>query len=406
MTPRRILIAPTAFKTAAGSNTIAHALARGIARAWPHATLTRLPLADGGDGTLTALAAAEPGVEITRTVHGPHGEALQAAWWQSETGPAVIEMARASGLAVTRHRRPLTATTYGTGQLITAALTAARNPARAAGHNGTATPNRTIDTPAHTPTDTPAPEIWITCGGSATIDAGAGALQALGFQLLDAHGRPLPPGGAALIHLATIIPPPTTTHLPPPRLTVLSDVDNPLLGPDGAAATYAPQKGAHPTDIPHLEAALTRFADICAATFGRDPRNIPGTGAAGGLPAALYAALGAQLRPGFDTLAPRLGLDAALTTTDLIITAEGRIDHQTPRGKTIAGLVTRAATHNLPIWIFAGEVTPEAETWCPPHAALIPIADGPRTHDASITATRPLLERAAYRTARLAARWM
>lgn len=368
MKPPRVLIAPDAFKGALANTAAAAAITRGLNRAWPDARLTSVPLADGGDGTLRALAAAERGAEITRGVHGPQGEALQAAWWQPESGPAVVEMARASGMAVTRHRRPLTATTYGTGQLLAAAIAA-----------GNA-------------------EVFVTCGGSATSDGGAGALQALGFELLDAQGRPLGPGGGALAALAHIVVP---RALPAAKVVVLADVRNPLTGPDGAAAVYGPQKGADPAAVARLDAGLDRFAAVCAATFGRDPRDLPGAGAAGGLPAGLWAALGAELRPGFDTLAARVGLDAALADADLVVTAEGRVDHQTPRGKTVAGVVARAADRGLPVWVFAGEITPDAEDWAPPHVALIPIGDGPRSLDDSVAHTAALLERAAARAARL-----
>ncbi len=367
----RVLIAPDGFKGAASSVAAAAALARGLARAWPDATLTRLPLADGGDGTLAALAATEPGHERTRGVTGPHFEALHAGWWSPDRGPAVVEMARAAGLAVTRHRDPLRASTHGVGQLVIAAARA--------GHDA----------------------IWITCGGSATVDGGAGLLDALGFRLLDAHDRPLPPGGGALTALARIVPPDALPDgLAKARLVVLHDVDNPLCGLRGAAPIYAPQKGADPAAVEHLAAGLDRFGAVCAETFGRDPRTHPGTGAAGGLAAALWSALGAELRPGFEALADRLGLDAALDAADLVITGEGRVDAQTTMGKTVGALTARAAARDLPTWAFAGQIDHDAPDI--PGLALIPIADGPRPLAESLALTLPLLERAAERTARLA----
>lgn len=368
----RIVIAPDAFKGCLSSVAVSAALAAGLARALPDARIVRRPLADGGEGTLAALAAAERGVERSRGVVGPQFEALQAGWWSPDPGPdgaprpAVVEMARASGLSVTRHRRPTTATTFGTGQLIEAA--AARH-------------------------DT----VWIACGGSATCDGGAGALRALGFELLDAAGRPIEPGGAALAKLARITPPdaPITA-----RLIVLCDVRNPLTGPDGAAAIYGPQKGATAGDIRALDAGLDRFAAVCADTFGRDPRDLPGAGAAGGLPAGLWAALGAEPTPGFAALADRIGLDAHLDDCDLVVTGEGRFDGQTGQGKTISGVVERAAARGLPVWAFAGAVTPEAEAWCPPHVVPWPVADGPRSLDDSVAGAWRLIERAAWRAGR------
>lgn len=371
----RIVIAPDAFKGCLSSVGVASSLAAGFRRALPDADVVQRPLADGGEGTLAALAAAERGVERSRGVVGPQFEALHAGWWSPDPGDdgapraAVVEMARASGLSVTRHRRPSTATTFGTGQLIAAA----------ARHHAT---------------------VWLACGGSATCDGGAGALRALGYTLLDAAGEPIEHGGPALVDLARIEPPEHGALPDGARLVVLCDVRNPLLGPTGAAAVYGPQKGATAADVKALDAGLARFAAVCAEAFGRDPRTLEGAGAAGGLPAGLWAALGAELRPGFDALADRIGLDAALDGADLVVTGEGRFDGQTGQGKTISGVVERARARGLPVWAFAGEVTAEAEAWCPDGVVPWPIADGPRSLDASVAEARALLERAAWRAGR------
>lgn len=374
---RRVVLAPDAFKGSLSSVGVASALARGFRQAWPEAELIERPLADGGEGTLLALARAEPGAERTRSVIGPQGEPLKAGWWHADAGPAVVEMARASGLSVTRHRRPLTATTYGAGQLVEAALAATDGP------------------------------IWITCGGSATVDGGAGLLRALGFELLDAAGRPVAHGGADLVRLERIVPPSEgplagCSADAPSRLVVLYDVQNPLVGPEGAAPIYGPQKGATPAMVKQLAAGLERFGAVCARTFDRDPRHLPGAGAAGGLPAGLWAAAGAELVPGFDALADRIGLDTALDGADLVVTAEGRVDDQTAQGKTIAGVLRRARQRDLPVWAFAGQITEEAEAWCPAGLSLIPIADGPLTLGESIARAGRLLSRAAARAAGLA----
>ncbi len=362
----RVLVAPDAFKGSLSAVGVARALIEGLAEGWPEAAARALPLADGGEGTLAALGAAEAGAEIAVPVTGPQGEALQAAWFHAAAdGLAVVEMARASGLSVTRHRRPRTATSHGTGALIAAAARAG------------------------------ASAVWVAVGGSATVDGGAGALQALGFTLLDDAGRTLPPGAEALARVARIEPP--ARPLPCP-VVVLHDVRNPLVGACGAAPVYGPQKGASPTDVARLDAGLERWGAALADTFGRDPRDVAGAGAGGGLAGGLWAALGATMRPGFDAVAERVGLDAALADADLVWTGEGRVDEQTAYGKTVAALAARA---ERPVIAFAGEVTLGGEGWCPPHVALVPIVDGPRDLDGCRAAAPSLIRRAGARTARL-----
>jgi glycerate kinase len=358
----RAVLAPDSFKGCLSSPEVAAALAEGLRDVWPDVETVARPLADGGEGTLSALAAALPGTLVPTRVRGPHGEAVDAAWWRSADGRlGVVEMARASGLSVTSRRAPLAATTFGTGELVAAAFAAG------------------------------AGEVWVGAGGSATVDGGAGALAALGCELLDAGGRPtLDPARVERI------------VAPSPRgaLRVLCDVRNPLLGPEGAAAVYGPQKGASPADVPVLEAGLARFASRLAATFGRDPAHLAGAGAAGGLAGGLWAALGAELRPGFDAVADLVGLDAAIADADLVLTGEGRVDAQTAYGKTVAGVLRRAA--GRPVWVFGGEVTEAGERWCAAEGGCaVPIAAGPASLESSLAAARPLLRRAAARAARL-----
>ncbi len=360
----RVLIAPDAFKGSAGNLAVARAMALGVADAWPEAEITQCPLADGGEGTLAALAAARSGHETVVPVVGPHGEALNAAYWRGSDGLTVIESARAIGLPQTRRRDPLTATSAGAGRLCQAALEAGHDPLR------------------------------IACGGSATVDGGVGLLSGLGFQFLDGAGRPLAPGGGALLGLAEIVPPP---HIPE-GLEVWCDVNNPLLGPQGAAVVYGPQKGADAAAVRQLEAGLKRLAELMSSTFGRDPADVEGAGAAGGLAGGLWAGLGATLRPGFEVIADHVGLDAHLAAADLVLTGEGRVDHQTAQGKTVAGVIERAREARVPVWAFAGDITEAAVEWAPEGVVLVPIVSGPVTLEDAMATTPRLIRRAVARS--------
>jgi glycerate kinase len=360
---RTVVAAPDSFKGSLSSVEVAEAMARGIADVWPDARVLRRPLADGGEGTLRALTAAVGGEEVLVRVRGPLGDPIDAAWWRGPDGRAVVEMARASGLSLTARREPLRATTFGTGELIAA---------------------------------TGADAVWLGAGGSATVDGGAGALKALGFRLLDADGAPIPAGGAGLLRLARIEPPAKGL----PRVIVLADVRNPLLGPEGAAAVYGPQKGASSVDVETLEAGLARFAAVLTTTFGRNPADVPGAGAAGGLAGGLWAALGAEIAPGFEAIASISRLDEALAEADLVLTGEGRVDEQTAFGKTVAGVLDRIG--RTPAWVLGGEITEAAEAWCADRgAAAVPILPGPMTLEAAFVQAAALIRRAVARTARL-----
>ncbi len=362
----KILIAPDAFKGCLSAVAVAAALKHGLSQIWPQAEINCCPLSDGGEGLLSAVAAARPGVEITCPVLGPQGEALQAGFWRAqEEDFALIEMARASGLSVTRHRRPLSASSSGTGDLIKAALA------------------------------TGVQELRLGAGGSATVDGGAGALTSLGFKFLDREGRAIPAGGGGLCALASIQAP-EEDPLQGRKLQILSDVLNPLLGPTGAAQLYAPQKGASSAEVTKLETGLTCFAQCLKERFHRDPQDLPGAGAAGGLAGGLWAALGAEIQPGFSAVAKMIGLDEALKGVDLLLTGEGRVDKQSFYGKSIGCLLQRAP---CPVWIFAGEVCPEAESGFGSQAALIPITPAPLSLEESCQQAPALLSRAALRAA-------
>lgn len=337
-------------------------MAAGLASVWPGVRCDQAPLADGGEGTLDVLAAAAgAGRWCATEVAGPHGERVRARWWLGADGVAVVESAEASGLARTTRRDARGACSRGTGELLAAAR------------------------------DAGARHLLLGVGGSAMVDGGAGALRALGAELRDAAGRPLPPGGAALADLAHVALP--RFELP---VTVLCDVRTPLLA---AAGLYGPQKGATPADVGALVAGLDRLGAVLAAASGRDPRGVVHGGAAGGLAGGLWAALGATLVGGFDHIAAVVGLDARIAQAELVITAEGRLDAQTAEGKVVSGVVDRAG--GRPVVVLAGEVTPAGEAALAGRAVALPLAEGPGTLAEALAGAAGRLARASARAARL-----
>ena len=361
----RILIAPDSFKESLPAPQVCAAIARGLRRVLPDAELDLVPMADGGEGTVEALLAATGGRWCETTVRGPLGEPAVARWGVLGEGrTAVLEMAAASGLALVPQGRrdPTQTTTYGTGQLIAAAL-----------HAGVS-------------------EILIGIGGSATNDGGAGAAQALGVRFLDSKGNPLPDGlsGERLPEVVTID---LRTRDPrigvsggrassPPReaaspsndqnsarevvsgsvpIRAACDVDNPLCGPRGAAAVYAPQKGATPSQVQTLDAGLAHLAALIARDCGVEVRDLPGAGAAGGLGAGLLAFAGATLEPGVQIVMDASHLAERIARADLVITGEGRLDGQSMMGKVIAGVGRAAKAANVPVVALAGCLGPGVE---------------------------------------------
>ncbi|NYI03295.1 glycerate kinase [Allostreptomyces psammosilenae] len=343
---RSVLIAPDKFKGSATAVEVAAALAAGLRKALPGVRTVELPVADGGDGTVDAAVAAGY-ARHTVTVSGPTGEPVRAAFALGEaaaTGAAddsalpaplaVLEMAEASGLRRLPEGRPapLTATTYGTGELIAAAL------------------------------DAGARTIVLGVGGSATTDGGAGMLSALGARLLDADGRDLPPGGAALRDLRTVDLSGLDPRLGRVRIVLAADVDNPLLGEDGAAAVYGPQKGATPADVALLDAALGRFAEVVGAATGTDLAGAPGAGAAGGIGYGVLAVLGGTRRSGIEMMLEVTGFAEELGRADLVVTGEGSMDRQTLHGKAPAGVAEAARRAGIPVVAVCGVLRLDAET--------------------------------------------
>jgi glycerate kinase len=360
----KILIAPDKFKDALSAAEAADALADGVRQILPSADLTRCPLGDGGEGTGHVLAQATGAAEQSAEVGDPLGRPVQARWWRTPAGVGIIEMAEASGLArlTPAERDARQTSTYGTGQL----LQAVRNAG--------------------------CQRIWLCVGGSATVDGGAGCLQALGWTLADQRGEALPaplPGGR--VHaVAQLTPPADAFPLP---IDVLCDVDNPLLGPRGAARVFGPQKTPDVDAVPVLEDNLQHWAQVLRETTGRNVTILPHGGAAGGLPAGLFAACEATLLPGFDEVARHVRLDQQLAAHDLCLTGEGKLDAQTAGGKVVAAIAARAVGTDCRIVAFAGAVE------LGPHASLEEFArELSLAHIVVITAPDTPLEEALPRT--------
>ncbi|WP_460953177.1 glycerate kinase [Pseudomonas marginalis] len=371
----KIIIAPDSFKDSLSAEGVAQAIADGLAQVWPDAQLVQCPMADGGEGTVDSVLAACHGELRRHTVRGPLGAAVQARWgWLADSHTAIIEMAEASGLQLLppEQRDACVTTTYGTGELIRAAL------------------------------DAGAQRIILAIGGSATNDGGAGAMQALGVQLFDAQAQRLPPGGLALSRLAHISLEQLDPRLAQVRFEIAADVNNPLCGPHGASAIFGPQKGANPEQVQQLDAALGHFADHCARVMPSDVRDEPGSGAAGGLGFAAKAFLGAQFRAGVDVVAELVGLDQAVRGADLVITGEGRFDAQTLRGKTPFGVARIARQHNVPVIVIAGTLGEGYEQmYAHGVDAAFALPSGPMTLEQACKAAPGLLRERAAAIARV-----
>lgn len=373
----RLVIAPDSFKGSLSAVEAAEAMAEGARRVVPDAEILLLPLGDGGEGTAAALVAATGGRMEQRTVRGPLGEPVEAAFGVLGDGEtAVVEMATASGLVLVpkARRDPKVTTTYGTGELIAAAVACGVK------------------------------RLIVAIGGSATNDGGAGAMAALGARFLDADGNPLPPGGAALVRLDRIDL--SSFRKPPPdvEIVIASDVTNPLCGPNGASAVYGPQKGATPEDVALLDAALDRFAAVVKRDLGRDIRDTPGAGAAGGLGAGLLAFLDAQMRRGIHLVLEAIRFEERLEGADLVLSGEGKLDEQTASGKTLSGVGEACRRAGVPLLAFAGAV--EAEQTALDAlgiAAAVPSTPRPMPAEQAMAKARPLLAEAVERALRLVA---
>ena len=320
----RVVVAPDKFKGSLTAAEVADAVASGLLAVAPDAEVVRVPIADGGDGTVAA-ALSRGFTAVPVEASGPTGKPVSATYARHDH-QAVVELAGVCGLDLLPDRQPdpLGASTYGLGQVL----------AQAINHGAT--------------------DIVLGIGGSASTDGGAGMVQALGARLLDEQGRDLPLGGGALQNLASLDLTGLGQAVGDVRIVVASDVDNPLLGPRGAAAVFGPQKGASPTDVSQLEQALTVWAKRVAEATGTDRASRAGAGAAGGTGFAAMALLNAELRPGIELLLEWLDFDRALGGADLVITGEGSLDEQSLAGKAPIGVAKAAARSGVTTVAVAG----------------------------------------------------
>ncbi|HLE59802.1 MAG TPA: glycerate kinase [Candidatus Limnocylindria bacterium] len=375
----RVVIAPDSFGGALDSVGVTDAIAAGWLRARPRDRVVRAPMADGGEGTLAAIAAAldERVERRSLATVDPLGRAIVADWLLLDGGrSAFIEMAAASGLArlTPAERTPgsaRAASTRGTGELIRAAL------------------------------DAGVRRITLGLGGSATTDGGAGLLSALGLRVLDADGSDLAPGGAALAGIGRIDAGGLDPRLRAVELVIASDVTNPLCGKFGAAAVYGPQKGADPATVEELDAALAAFGEALEAASGRSVTNAAGAGAAGGTAAGLLAFADPRLRPGAGVVADTIGLAEILIGADLVITGEGRADEQTLAGKAAMGVAAMARHAGAAVVLLCGGLGPGSAALeaAGPFDIVQPIVDRPLTLHQAMAGTTRLLVTAAERLA-------
>ncbi|MBX5435759.1 MAG: glycerate kinase [Alicyclobacillaceae bacterium] len=370
----KIVLAPDSYKGSLSAKAACEAMEAGIRRAFPDADIVHVPMADGGEGTAESLVSATGGEMVECMVTGPLGERVRARWGRLGDGrTAVIELAEASGLVLVppARRNPLHTTTYGTGELIADAVRAGCR------------------------------DIILAIGGSASNDAGAGMAQALGVRLLDDAGRELPPGGGALGRLARID---ATRMLPGVRecrVTVACDVDNPLVGPEGASAVFGPQKGATPEMVKVLDDNLRHFADVVERDLGVRVADLPGAGAAGGMGAGAVAFLAATLRRGVEIVIDAVRLEEKLRGADLVLSGEGQCDHQTVRGKTPFGVAQVARRAGVPVVLLAGSLGDGVEALFEHGVtSAFSIVDRPLSLDEAMARAPALIASAAERVVR------
>ena len=371
----RIIVAPDSFKGSVSALGVAQAIKRGIHSVFPDAEVLKVPIADGGEGTVEALVAATNGRILREKVKGPLGETILAHWGILGDGEtAVIEMAAASGMPLVPKdkRDPRITTTYGTGQLIEAAL------------------------------DHGLKKVIIGIGGSATNDGGAGMARAIGVKFLDAAGHELAEGGAALEKLARVDMSGLDPRVAKVSIMVACDVDNPLCGPRGASAVYGPQKGATTDIVAELDKALENYAKFAKQATGKDAAVRPGAGAAGGLGSGLLFFTEAELRPGVEIVMEATGFSEMVSTAQLVITGEGLTDFQTAHGKAPVGIARAAKKYNVPVICLAGGLGEGAEdVYDQGIDGLMSIVPGPMGLEECMQHGELLIEAAAERLCRI-----
>lgn len=364
----RVVVAPNAFKGSITAAEAAEAMKQGIlAAGGTRCAVTCVPVADGGDGLIDVMQEALGGQRLWATVSDPRMRPIRAPYcWVASHNLAVIEMARASGLALLPKalQDPTQTTTFGTGELLRAAL------------------------------DAGARRIIVGIGGSATCDGGIGMAAALGFRFLDQSGNPVKPIGGSLEAIVAIDRRNSDPRLEDVSLSVACDVTNPLVGANGASMVFAPQKGATPEQVIQLDKGLANLAEVIHKELGVAVGEIPGSGAAGGLGGGLYAFLNAELKPGIDLVIDLLKLNQHIADADLVLTGEGRIDGQTRFNKAPAGVARSAKAAGVPCIAICGRIGEGIEALYEiGFSAVFSICDGPQTPAESMQAAAGLLTR-------------
>ena len=373
----KIVVAPDSFKGSVTALQAAHAIEKGLHRVFPDAEIDKVPMADGGEGTVQSLVDATGGEMRTKRVLGPLGNEVDAEFGILADGEtAVIEMASASGLTLvpSDKRNPLHTTTYGTGQLI------------------------------HEAIDAGCRRLIIGIGGSATNDGGAGMAEALGVKFLNADGNLIERGGGGLRELSAIDIAGLHPKIAETETVVACDVNNPLTGPEGASHVYGPQKGATPEMVKTLDACLEHYDKVLSRTLGQSYDKIPGAGAAGGLGAGLMAFLNAQLRLGVDIMIDAVNLKERMKGASLVFTGEGQLDFQTVFGKTPVGVAKVAKADNIPVIAIVGGIGEgAAAVYDVGIDAMLGIAQAPMSLEDAVEDALQLIADTAEQAARLIA---
>ncbi|WP_044018708.1 glycerate kinase [Thermoanaerobacter italicus] len=370
----KILIAPDKFKESLSALKVADSIEKGILKVFPKVVIEKVPLADGGEGTVESLVNATGGKIIKTNVKDPLFRDIESFYGILGDGEtAVIEMAAASGLYLLKdyERNPMITTTYGTGQLIKDAL------------------------------DKGCRNFIIAVGGSATNDGGAGMATALGVKFYDKDGREIGLGGGALSKIYSIDTSNLDYRLKECRFIVACDVANPLIGENGASRVYGPQKGATKEMVKVLDKNLEHYGKLLEKYFNKRIIDVPGSGAAGGLGAGLMAFLNAQLKSGIEIIIEALKLEEKIKEADIVISGEGKVDFQTAFGKTISGIAKLCKKHNKPLIVIAGTVEDIEKLYEIGVSSVFSIMEKPMSLEDAIKNAPTLLEKSAERIFRL-----
>jgi glycerate kinase len=369
----KIVIASDSFKGSCSTLEVADHVAAGFLKVFPQAQIVKIPVADGGEGTVEAMVLGSGGTFHKMQVVGPLGEQTEASYGILNNGVGVVELAAASGLPMVpdEKKNPLITTSYGTGQLILSAVEAGCK------------------------------KILVGLGGSATNDGGMGIAQAFGVSFKDAEGNELGYGGGELSKLASIDTSKLDPRLAEVEIIIASDVSNPLCGPTGASAVYGPQKGATPELVELLDKNLAHYAQVIKEQLGKDIINVPGAGAAGGASVALMLFAGATIQPGIQVVLDVAEIDKELEDADLVVTGEGRIDGQSVFGKVPVGVAGRAQKFNVPVLAIVGSIGDGAEAVYDHGVdSIINTQNKPMSLQEAMENAGALLENAAERAAR------